>query len=101
MVAGRDPGDGRADRLDDPGALVAEDTGQREGQPAARHAEVGVTQAGRHQPDEGLVRGGVVQDDVGEGEGRAAGLDDGGAGGDGHRAYSWGAALSRARRRRT
>lgn len=85
MVARRDAGDGGADGLDDARALVAQDPGQREGQSAARHPQVGVAQAGGDHADQRLVRARRVEDDVAEGEGRAAGLDDRGTGGCGHR----------------
>ena len=84
VVAGRHRGDGRADPLDDAGALVAEHAGQREGQSARGHAEVGVAQAGGGHPDQDLVGAGLVELDLDQGEGGAAGLDDGGLGGDGH-----------------
>lgn len=88
VVAGSHTGDGGPDGLDDSGALVPEDSGQREGQSAARHAEVGVAQAGRDHPDDRLAGSGLVEGDVGEGEGCAAGLDDRGTGGEGHRGNS-------------
>ncbi len=88
MVPRSDAGHGRADGLDDARALVAEDAGEGEGQPAARHAEVRVTQSGRHHADDCLVRSGFGEFDVREDEGCSAGLDDGGAGGDGHRTNS-------------
>jgi hypothetical protein len=81
-------GDGGADGLDDPGSLVPEYSGQRERQSAARDTEVGVAQAAGHDPDEGLVGAGCVELDVGEGEGRAPGLDHGCTGGGGHRRNS-------------
>ena len=84
MVARHHRGDGRADPLDDAGTLVAEHAGQRERQAARGHAEVGVAQAGRGHPDEDLVGAGLVELDVDQGERGAAGLDDGGLGGDGH-----------------
>ena len=101
VVAGRHRGDGGADPLDDAGALVAEHAGEREGQPARGHAEVGVAQAGGGHPDQDLVGAGLVELDVDQGEGGAAGLDDGGLGGDGHGgAPRWATARAGAARRR-
>jgi hypothetical protein len=86
VVAGLDAGDVRADGLDDTGSLVAEDAGQRERQAAARRPEVRVAQARGHDSDQGLVGAGLVELHVGEGEGRASGLDHGCASGGGHTA---------------
>jgi hypothetical protein len=71
VVAGGDAGDVRSDGLDDARSLVAEDSGQGEGQTAARHTEVGVAQAGRHHADEDFAGAGLVECDIGERERRA------------------------------
>ena len=61
MVADRDVLDTGADLLDDSGALVAEDVGEHLGGQERAHGDVGVAQAGGHDPHEHLALAGVVE----------------------------------------
>ncbi len=52
--------DAFADGLDDAGALVAEQHGQRMAEARLQHVQVGVADAGRLEPDDHLARPGLV-----------------------------------------
>ena len=54
MIAGRDAVDVLADLLDDPGALVAENRGQRPGMDALHGVEIRMADAAGRQADEHL-----------------------------------------------
>jgi hypothetical protein len=63
-VAGGEPGDARADLLDDPRALVPADHRQRNGQVAGDHVLVGMAQAAAADGDEDLPLLGRVELDL-------------------------------------
>jgi hypothetical protein len=64
MVAGLDPGHARADRLDDPCALMAEDRRPRVRMDSVDDVEIGVAHAARSHPDGNLPRVGSVDLDL-------------------------------------
>jgi hypothetical protein len=66
VVARRDVGDLRADRLDDPSRLVAHDAGHREREAPLEGERVAVADARRGGPHEHLARPGRVDRDVGQ-----------------------------------
>ena len=70
MVAGVEPGDARADGLDDARAFVPEDRRARMVVDAVDDVEVGVADAARRHPDRDLARTGSVDLDVLHPEGR-------------------------------
>jgi hypothetical protein len=60
-IARLDPGDGAADALDDPAALVAEDDREDDRQPSEPGVVVGVADADGLDPDQDLVVARVVE----------------------------------------
>jgi hypothetical protein len=68
VVADLDPPHLGADRLDHAGALMAHDGREHLRRQHRRDGQVGVAQAGRHHPDQHLVRPRVVDLDLGEHE---------------------------------
>jgi len=63
-VADRDRLDRAADRLDDPGAFVTHDQGQRQLRDAGEHLDIALTDTCRKQPNDDLVGFGRSQFDV-------------------------------------
>ena len=80
MVTRPHPADPGPDPLHHARALVAEDAGEREGQLAVAHGQIGVADPGGGQPDHDLVRPGLVQGDPLQGEGGAGLVHHGGEG---------------------
>jgi hypothetical protein len=58
------PRDGGADVLDNARAFVSGDDGERCRHPPGRHLQVGVTQAGRGEAHQDLIRPGIVDGQV-------------------------------------
>ena len=84
MVADRDPGDGRADRVDDARALVTADHRQPHGRVALLDMVVGVAQAGGEELDPDLVGLRVVELKLGDFPRLAGHAADRGSGSDAH-----------------
>ena len=80
MVAGCEVVDGCADGLDDTGSLVAEDDGQLLRGRRGDHPEIGVADPGADEANPDLVRPGLLQVEVLEGEGGSGTAQDGSGG---------------------